>query len=108
MSLWSYAGLDHGAWISTACLGQVAQGEASDQIGPEAIGAVALFALLGIAMIMILFVGAYVLRWTMRRAGGASEPRSATIAEDAWLQHKVPDVDVLGDVEDWDVESEDE
>ncbi len=108
MILWSYAGVHQGAWISMACLAQVSQGDASDQVRPEAIGALALFALLGIAMIMILFVGAYVLRWTMRRAGGSNESRSATIADDAWLQHKVPDVDVLGDEDDWDVDSEDE
>lgn len=95
------------SWVSTVCLAQGSKGDDALRANPEAIGALALFALLGIALILVLFVGVYVLRWTARRAGQPSEPRSATIAEDTWSQHKPPDVDLLGDVEDWDEDSED-
>ncbi len=59
----------------------------------KAAGALSLFVLVGIVLLLVFLVGAFVLVWTARRRQAfAGRQRSApTPAEDVWATHKLPD-----------------
>ncbi len=59
----------------------------------KAAGALSLFVLVGVVLLLVFLVGAVVLVWTARRRrafAGRRRP-TPTPAEDVWAMHKLPD-----------------
>ncbi len=79
------------AFVQSIALPLAALGQADDR--GKAAGALSLFLLVGIVLLLVFVVGAVVLVWTARRRHAfAGRQRSApTPAEDVWAMHKLPD-----------------
>jgi heme/copper-type cytochrome/quinol oxidase subunit 2 len=68
------------------------------QPGGELVGALALFAIVGIILAVVVLVAAYVMVRTARRARSlAGEVHKPTPYQDVWAMHQPPDIDVLED-----------